>query len=99
MVPSYRLFYGTSPVGDSPYTVTVFPHKPSQPQDIHLSIEAWDKVKVQFMPPENDGGEGLAGYKIEWWPATATGGYGVPEIQTLKIGGDVDGETPAFISC
>lgn len=50
------------------------------------------------MPPENDGGESLAGYKIEWWPATATGGYGDPEIQTLKIGGNVNGETLAFIS-
>lgn len=46
------------------------------------------------MPPENDGGEALEGYKIEWWPATLTDGYGNPEIQTLKIGGDVDGETP-----
>lgn len=92
MIPSNRLFYGSDPVGDSPYTVTVSPHKASQPQAVSLSIEAWDEVKVSFMPPDNDGGEAVDGYKVEWWPATS-GGYGSPEVQTLKISGDVDGET------
>lgn len=93
VIPSNRLFYGADPVGDSPYTVTVLPHKPSQPQAVALTVEAWDQVKVSFMPPENDGGEAVDGYMVEWWPATTTGGYGDPEIQTIKIGGDVDGET------
>lgn len=93
VIPSNRLFYGSDPVGDSPYTVTVYPHKPSQPQAASLAIEAWDEVKVSFMPPDNDGGEAVEGYMVEWWPATSTGGYGDPEIQTLKISGDVDGET------
>lgn len=93
VIPSNRLFYGSDPVGDSPYTVTVLPHKPSQPQEVALAVEAWDQVKVSFMPPENDGGEAVDGYKVEWWPATSTGGYGDPEIQTITISGDVDGET------
>lgn len=44
------------------------------------------------MPPENDGGEAIEGYMVEWWPATETGGYGSAEVQTLKIGNGVDGE-------
>lgn len=92
MIPSNRLFFGSDPVGDSPYTVTVLPHKPSQPQAVSLAVEAWDEVRVSFMPPENDGGEGIEGYMVEWWPATVSDGYGSPEVQTLKIGGDVDGE-------
>lgn len=92
VIPSNRLFYGSDPVGDSPYTVTVLPHKPSQPQEVALAVEAWDQVKVSFMPPENDGGEAVDGYMVEWWAATSTGGYGDPEIQTIKISGDVDGE-------
>lgn len=92
VIPSNRLFYGSDPVGDSPYTVTVLPHKPSQPQEVALAVEAWDQVKVSFMPPENDGGEAVDGYMVEWWAATSTGGYGDPEIQTIKINGDVDGE-------
>lgn len=92
VIPSNRLFYGAEPVGDSPYTVTVYPHKPSQPQTVSLTVEAWDEVKVSFMPPENDGGEAVHGYMVEWWPATATDGYGDPEVQTIKFGGDVDGE-------
>lgn len=95
MIPSNRLFYGSSPVGDSPYTVTVSPHKPSQPQEVSLTVEAWDEVKVSFMPPDNDGGEAVEAYKVEWWSA-ATGAYGSTEVQTLKIGGDVDGEIPCF---
>lgn len=94
VIPSNRLFYGSDPVGDSPYTVTVFPHKPSQPREVSLAVEAWDEVKVSFMPPENDGGEAVEGYMVEWWSAatTASDSYGSPEIQTLKIGGDVDGK-------
>lgn len=52
----------------------------------------WDEVKVEFMPPENDGGEEIEGYMVEWWPATTLDGYGSPEVQTFKIGGDVDGK-------
>lgn len=92
VIPSNRLFYGSDPVGDSPYTVTVYPHKPSQPQTVSLAVEAWDEVKVSFMPPDNNGGEAVGGYMVEWWPAT-TGGYGDPEVQTIKIDGSVDGET------
>lgn len=93
MIPSHRLFYGSDLLGDSPYTVTVSPQKPTQPQSVSLTIEAWDEVKVEFMPPENNGGEGVEGYMVEWWPATVSDGYGSPEVQTLKIGGDVDGES------
>ena len=96
VIPSNRLFYGSDPVGDSPFTVTVSPHKPSQPQEVSLAIEAWDEVKVSFMPPENDGGEAVQGYRVEWWSAVA-GEYGDPEIQTIKISEDVDGETRQFV--
>lgn len=94
IIPSNRLFYGSDPVGNSPYTVTVSPHKPSQPLEVSLAVEAWDEVRVSFMPPENDGGEAVEGYMVEWWSATTTASdaYGSPEVQTLKIGGDVDGE-------
>lgn len=44
VIPSNRLFHGSDPVGDSPYTVTVSPHKPSQPQEASLAVEAWDEV-------------------------------------------------------
>lgn len=44
------------------------------------------------MPPEDNGGEELEGYMVEWWQATVSDGYGSAEVQTLKIGGDVDGE-------
>lgn len=91
VIPSNRLFHGADPVGDSPYTVTVSPHKPSQPQDVSLAVEAWDQVMVSFIPPENDGGESVEGYMVEWWPATGNG-YGSAEVQTVKIGGDVNGE-------
>lgn len=95
VIPSNRLFYGSDPVGDSPYTVTVSPHKPSQPLEVSLAVQAWDEVKVSFMPPENDGGEAVEGYMVEWWSAatTASDSYGSAEIQTLKIGGEVDGES------
>ena len=96
MIPSNRLFSGADPVGDSPYTVTVSPHKPSQPQNVSLGVEAWNQVKVYFMPPKNDGGEAIKGYKVEWWPATITGGYGSAEVQTLKIGGEVNGEVSKY---
>lgn len=92
MIPSHRLFYGTDLLGDSPYTVTVSPQKPTQPQSVSLAVEAWDEVKVSFMAPEDNGGEEVEGYMVEWWPATAIDGYGSAEVQTLKIGGDVDGE-------
>ncbi|CAM9800578.1 unnamed protein product [Ectocarpus sp. 6 AP-2014] len=94
VIPSNRLFYASDPVGDSPYSVTVYPHKPSQPLEVFVAVEAWDQVKVSFMPPENDGGEAVESYMVEWWSASTAsddGGYGSPEIQTLKIGGDVDG--------
>ncbi|CAM9773581.1 unnamed protein product, partial [Ectocarpus sp. 13 AM-2016] len=66
VVPSNRLFYASDPVGDSPYSVTVYPHKPSQPLEVAVAVEAWDQVKVSFMPPENDGGEAVEGYMVEW---------------------------------
>lgn len=79
-------------MGSSPYKVTVLPHKPSQPQQVSLEVAGWDAVAVSFTPPQNDGGEEITGYMVEWWPETDIEGYGTPEVQTLKVGGDVDGE-------
>lgn len=67
------------------------PNKPLQPQDVSLTVAAWDKVTVSFLPPANDGGEATEAYMVEWWPAVETGGYGLAEVQTLKIGAGVDG--------
>lgn len=50
------------------------------------------------MPPENDGGEAIESYMVEWWPATVVDGYGNSEVQTLKIGGDIDGEMHRYFS-
>ncbi|CAM9504766.1 unnamed protein product, partial [Discosporangium mesarthrocarpum] len=90
VIPSNRLFHGSDPVRDSPFQVSIMPHKPSQPQDVFLSVEAWDEIRVSFFPPANDGGEAIQGYAVEWWPAVSEG-YGAMEVQTLKIGPDVDG--------
>lgn len=79
-------------MASSPYTVTVEAHKPSQPQVVSLTVKAWNQVAVSFMPPENDGGEAVEEYMVEWWPATVTDGYGSAEVQTFKIGSGVDGE-------
>lgn len=101
VIPSNRLFYASDPVGDSPYSITVYPHKPSQPLEVSVAVEAWDQVKVSFMPPENDGGEAVEGYMVEWWSASTAsddGGYRSAEVQTLKIGGDVDGESGSVCS-
>lgn len=104
VVPSNRLFYTADPVGDvgdTPYAVTVSPHKPSQPLEVSLAVEAWDQVRVNFMPPDNDGGEAVGGYVVEWWSAAAASeeAYGSAEVQTLKIGGDVDGEPSSLLAC
>lgn len=80
-------------MASSPYTVTVEPHKPSQPREVSLTVKAWNQVIVSFMPPVNGGGEAIEGYMVEWWPATVTDGYGRAEVQTFKIGNGVDGET------
>lgn len=97
MIPSNRLFYGSDPVGSSPFTVAVDPHKPAQPQGVSLAVKAWNQVSVTFLPPENDGGEAIKEYKVEWWPATVADGYGSAEVQTLKIGDGVDGERTRLI--
>lgn len=68
------------------------PHKPSRPQNVSLAIRAWNEVTVSFMPPKNKGGIEIEGYMVEWWPATDADGYGTAEVQTLKIGGGVDGK-------
>lgn len=72
--------------------MTVLPLKPTQPQSVSLAVEEWDEVKVSFMAPDDTGGEEVEGYMVEWWPATVSNGYGSAEVQTFKIGGDVDGE-------
>lgn len=58
-----------------------------------MSVTAWNQVTVSFIPPENDGGEAIEGYMVEWWPATEMDGYGSAEVQTLKIGNGVDGKS------
>lgn len=94
VIPSNRLFYASASVGDSPYAVTVSPHKPSQPLDLSLIATEWNEVVATFLPPLNNGGEDVESYKVEWWPSTAgSTGYGVPEVQSLKIGDGIDGES------
>jgi hypothetical protein len=92
VIPSNRLFSSSTPIVDSPFQVAPTAIISTPPTDVSIEIEDWDKIKVQWYAPENDGGEGISSFLVEWWNAEE-GVYGTNEVQTILVSGEVDGGT------
>ena len=76
VVPHHRLFHTSTPIMDSPFTVVPTAIEPTPPTALSL---------------ENDGGDDIDGYLVEWWEA---GDYGDTEMQTLILKGATGGNFP-----
>jgi hypothetical protein len=112
VIPSNRLFSSSSPIKSSPFSVEPVGIEPSAPESCSLSISSFDEILVSWDAPNNDGGEPVTNYRVEWWDAQV--GYNLKEIQqivfdetavgsfTLRLGGDfsepisIDTTTEAF---
>lgn len=85
LVPSSRLFHRSDEgVIGSPFSVVPKPVKPTSPVNTEIARGTWDELVVTWNAPENDGGEAIASYKIEWW-SLVDSQYGEPDVQTLLI--------------
>jgi len=90
VIPSHRLFYSSSSIKESPFSISPMPIEPLPVLNVELQVAAWDTLDVTWSAPWNDGGSEIDGFKVEWWSAI-DGDYGVKEEQTIKIASEVDG--------
>jgi hypothetical protein len=90
VVPSHRLFYSSSSIKESPFSISPIPIEPLPVVDVELEVAAWDSLDVTWKAPWNDGGSEVDGFLVEWWSAI-DGDYGDKEEQTIKIADSVDG--------
>jgi outer membrane protein assembly factor BamB len=69
IVPGYRLFSDLEEIYGSPFMISPTARKPTLVQDVKLSINAWDEILVEFVPPIDDGGSDITSYTVECFSA------------------------------
>ena len=89
VVPPHRLFYASTPIVDSPFTVVPTAIEPPPPIGLTLQNIDQNTLLAEWYAPSNDGGDEVDGFLVEWWE---TGQHGDTEIQALVLTGATGGE-------
>jgi hypothetical protein len=69
VVPSTRLFHGSTPIVGSPFAVTPVGAVAHAPQRPAAAVNSSSSLGVTWQPPADDGGEAVTAYRVEWWTA------------------------------
>lgn len=67
IILSNRLFFSCESLHGSPFPITSVAFKPSPPKDFSLEAVDWNRLLVSWMPPDEDGGDEVIAYLLEYW--------------------------------
>lgn len=91
-IPSHRLFSSSEGLRGSPFTISTIGFKPSPPNDLKLESADWNKMLVSWTPPDDDGGEEIVAYQIEYWENDEEI-FGKTAKQMLRLSKKISGGT------
>ena len=80
VVPTSRLFFKSTPIVDSPFTVNPVGIIPTTTINEAVTVASSTSLQIEFDTPINTGGESVTKYKIEWYDT-----WGTTPVQTIVV--------------